>query len=82
MTILPNFDILIAQRRGEIMLYKNADKTVKQVGFLNVYYKTNTTGVNAEEGLLGLQADPDFAKNHYIYHFYSPIDTSVNGFHV
>ena len=23
MTILPNLDILIAQRRGEIMLYKN-----------------------------------------------------------
>ncbi|RYY15799.1 MAG: ThuA domain-containing protein, partial [Chitinophagaceae bacterium] len=78
MTILPNFDILVAQRRGELMQYKNADKTFKQVGFLNVYHKTNTKGVNAEEGFLGLQADPDFAKNHYVYAFYSPIDTSVN----
>ena len=25
-----------------------------------------------------LQADPDFAKNHYVYIFYSPADTSVN----
>ena len=29
MTILPNLDILIAQRRGELMLYKNSDKSCK-----------------------------------------------------
>ena len=40
MTILPNLDILVIQRRGEIMLYKNETKKVKQVGFLDVYYKT------------------------------------------
>jgi cytochrome c len=79
MTILPNFDVLIAQRRGEIMLYKNNTKTVKQAGFLNVYWKTlHTPGVNAEEGLLGLQKDPNFANNHFIYLYYSPVDTSVN----
>ncbi len=79
MTILPNFDILVAQRRGELMLYKNASKSVKQAGFLNVYWKTlHTPGVNAEEGVLGLQADPDYAKNHYIYVYYSPADSSVN----
>ena len=41
MTILPNLDILIAQRRGEILLYKNGDSIMKQAGFLNVYWKTN-----------------------------------------
>src|SRR5579872_5622638 len=39
MTILPNLDILVLQRRGEIMLYKQSTGTVRQVGFLNVYYK-------------------------------------------
>lgn len=78
MTILPNLDVLIAQRRGEFMLYKHADSSVKQVGFLDVYFKTKTAGANAEEGLLGLQADPDFAKNNFVYVFYSPADTSVN----
>src|SRR5665647_2621351 len=79
MTILPNLDVLIAQRRGEIMLYKNDTKTVKQAGFLNVYWKTlHTPGVNAEEGVLGIQKDPDFAKNHFVYIYYSPVDTSVN----
>ncbi len=79
LTVLPNLDVLVAQRRGEIMLYKDKDHSVKQAGFLNVYWKTlQTPNVNAEEGLLGIQKDPDFAKNHYIYIYYSPADTSVN----
>ncbi|MCC9166837.1 ThuA domain-containing protein [Pontibacter harenae] len=78
MAVLPNLNILVAQRRGELMLYNQQDKSIKQVGFLNVYFKTNTPGVNAEEGLLGIAADPNFAENNYIYLYYSPIDTSVN----
>lgn len=78
MTILPNFDILVSQRRGEIMLYKNETKKVKQVGYLDVYHQTNVPGVNAEDGMLGLAKDPEFAKNHWIYIYYSPIDSSVN----
>jgi cytochrome c len=78
MTILPNLDILILQRRGEIMLYKHETKQVKQAGYLNVYWRTNVPGVNAEEGMLGLSKDPDFAKNNYVYIYYSPADSSVN----
>ncbi|NSL88866.1 PKD domain-containing protein [Chitinophaga sp. Mgbs1] len=78
MTILPNLDILVAQRRGELLLYKQADKTLTQVGFLKVYFKTEVPNVNAEEGFLGLAADPDFKDNHYLYLMYSPADTSVN----
>jgi glucose/arabinose dehydrogenase len=51
---------------------------MKQAGFLNVYWKTNAPGVNSEEGLLGVKADPDFAKNHFVYMFYSAPDSSVN----
>ncbi|MEO6546589.1 MAG: ThuA domain-containing protein, partial [Ferruginibacter sp.] len=78
MTILPNLDIMVIQRRGEIMLYKQETKKVKQVGFFDVYYKTSTPGVNAEEGMLGLAKDPDFAKNQWIYIYYSPADSGVN----
>ncbi len=78
MAILPNLDILVAQRRGELMLYNQESKELSQVGFLDVYFKTEVAKVNAEEGFMGLAADPDFAKNNYIYAFYSPIDTSVN----
>ncbi|HZF63613.1 MAG TPA: ThuA domain-containing protein, partial [Chitinophagaceae bacterium] len=78
MAVLPSFDVLIAQRRGEIMRYSEKDKTVKQVGFLNVYHQSGVEGVNAEEGVMGMATDPDFKSNNYVYIFYSPIDTSVN----
>lgn len=78
MTILPNLDIMIVQRRGEIFYYTSGTKSVKQIATLNVYWKTSTPGVNAEEGVMGLSKDPDFAKNHFVYIYYSPVDTSVN----
>jgi glucose/arabinose dehydrogenase len=79
MTILPNLDVLIVQRRGEIMLYKNDSKKLKRAGFLNVYWRSiKDTTVHAEEGLLGVCKDPDFAKNNWVYVFYSPADNSVN----
>jgi cytochrome c len=79
MTILPNFDIIVVQRRGEILLYKNDSQKVKPAGFLDVYWKTKfAKDVNAEEGLMGIAKDPDFSKNNYVYVFYSPADTSVN----
>jgi hypothetical protein len=78
MTILPSLDIMIVQRRGEILLYKNSTKEMKQVGFLNVYWKATAPGVNAEEGLIGLARDPGFEKNNWVYMYYSPIDSAVN----
>jgi len=78
MTVLPNLDILVIQRRGEIMLFKNETKKVKQVGFLEAYFKTSTPGVNAEEGMLGLAKDPNYSKNNWIYIYYSPAGSSVN----
>jgi glucose/arabinose dehydrogenase/cytochrome c551/c552/type 1 glutamine amidotransferase len=78
MTILPNFDILVVQRKGEVQYYNSKTKKLTQVAKLNAYHKATVPGVNAEEGVLGLAADPDFAKNNFIYIFYSPLDTSVN----
>ena len=79
MTILPNLDVLIVQRRGDIAIYKNDTKKLQPAGKLDVYWKTKfDTTVNAEEGLLGICKDPNFAKNNWVYIFYSPIDTSVN----
>lgn len=78
MAVLPNLDILLLQRRGEIMLYKTEDKTLSVAGNLKVYWQTSIDNVHAEEGLLGIAPDPEFEKNNYIYIFYSPLDTSVN----
>jgi len=78
MTILPNLDVLIVQRKGEVQYYNSKTNSLTQVAKLNVYHKTTVPGVNAEEGVMGLAADPDYAKNNFVYIFYSPIDTSVN----
>jgi cytochrome c len=78
MTILPNLDVLITQRRGEILLYKHDDSTLSEVGFLDVYFTSDAPGVNPEEGVLGIQADPNFSENGYVFIYYSPADTSVN----
>ncbi len=78
MAILPNFDILVAQRRGELMLFKQESGTIEQVGFLDVYHQSGVPNVNAEEGFLGLTLDPDYENNKFLYAYYSPVDTSVN----
>lgn len=78
MAILPNLDVLIAQRRGEILHYDNAEGEIYRVGFLDVYSGSDVPGVNAEEGVLGLVADPDFARNGFVYIFYSPADKPAN----
>lgn len=78
MTILPNLDILVAQRRGEILHFDHETQALQEVAKLDVYWKTEVKDVNAEEGLMGLQKDPDFDKNGYVFAFYAPADTSVN----
>jgi glucose/arabinose dehydrogenase/type 1 glutamine amidotransferase len=78
LAVLPNGDVLIAQRRGQIARYREADHSVRQVGKLEVHWQSGIEGVNAEDGLLGIQADPAFTRNHFIYLYYSPVDRSVN----
>ena len=79
MTILPNHDVLIAQRRGELLLYKAETGELNEIATLDVYHKTNVQGVNAEEGFMGLQKDPNYEENNWIYAFYSPVgDEWVN----
>ena len=77
MAVLPSGDVLIAQRGGEVVLWRAKDKSVKPAGKVAVYTKSKN-GSNVEEGLLGLTIDPDFATNHYVYMFFSPADTGVN----
>lgn len=78
MAILPNLDILVAQRKGEIMLYKQSTQSYEQAGFLDVYHYTPLEGVNAEEGVMGLALDPGFEQNRQLFLFYASADTSVN----
>ena len=79
LTVLPNLDILISERRGQILFYDATAKKISQVANLDVYYKAlHTKGVNVEMGLLGIQADPNYEKNHWVYVYYSPSDKVVD----
>lgn len=79
LTVLPNLDVLIVQRRGQVLLYKESTRQVKNVAYLDVYCTAkNAPGVNVEEGLLGVARDPDFERNHWVYMYYSPMGAEVN----
>ncbi len=73
MTILPNNDVLIAQRRGELLRYNAETQELKEIAKLDVYHKTlNNPDANAEEGFMGLQKDPNYSENNWVYAFYAP----------
>lgn len=63
MAILPNYDIVIAERKGAVRYYQNVSKELKTVAQFNVF-----SGI--EDGLLGVAADPDFQENNWIYFYY------------
>ncbi len=71
MAILPDSRILFVERRGDIKLYSPSTNKVEVINRLNTWTKQ-------EDGLIGLTVDPDFAKNNFVYIFYSHPERSVN----
>ncbi|QRR04078.1 PQQ-dependent sugar dehydrogenase [Dyadobacter sandarakinus] len=63
MAILPNYDVVVAERKGALRYYDNTARTLKTIAQLNVF-----SGI--EDGLLGVAADPDFSNNHWLYLYY------------
>lgn len=72
MAILPNHDVLLAERKGSLKIYNRLTKQIKLISNFNVF-----SGI--EDGLLGLAIDPKFSENHWIYFYYAlGGDRSVN----
>jgi cytochrome c len=70
MEVLSNGDVLFVERRGAIKKYDTAMNQTLLIDSLKVYYKL-------EDGLIGLDADPNYDENHWIYLFYSsPTDST------
>lgn len=81
LTLLDNDRVLFIQRKGEVRLYNTKTKTLKTIAKLPVSLKyVNREGKEsvAEDGLLGLNKDPNFAQNHWIYMYYSSLKGSYN----
>lgn len=68
MEIMMDGRVLFVERHGKVKLYDPEKKQTKELAALDVH----TTG-NYEDGLLGLELDPLFEKNNYIYLYYSPV---------
>ncbi|WP_161888884.1 ThuA domain-containing protein [Pontibacter russatus] len=67
MEILHDGRVLFVERLGSVKLYDPEKKETRVLAKLEV----NTEG-NYEDGLLGLELDPEFETNNYIYLYYSP----------
>ncbi len=71
LAVLPGGRVLFIERHGFVNLYKEATKRVKRIATIPVSTKYADSS-QAEDGLLGLAADPNFAKNSWVYMYYSP----------
>lgn len=76
-TFINNEEMLIVERKGGVKSFNVSGREMKSVGFVPVNTKyTNKEGQTreAEEGLMGIVADPDFAQNRWIYMLYADPD--------
>ncbi|MFD2934181.1 PQQ-dependent sugar dehydrogenase [Spirosoma flavum] len=82
MTFLNDGRILLIERKGALKAYNPATKAMTVIATIPVSTKyTAKDGriTEAEDGLLGIVADPNFAQNHWIYLYYSePGDVAKN----
>ncbi|OOG76817.1 PQQ-dependent sugar dehydrogenase [Algoriphagus sp. A40] len=74
MTFLPENRVLIVERKGGVKIFdeKTGEMTLVATIPVNTKY-TNKEGVirEAEEGLMGVIAHPDYATNNWIYMYYA-----------
>ncbi len=81
LTVLDEDRVLFIQRKGEVRLYKNSTQELKTIATIPVstrYVNREGEESTAEDGLLGLNKDPNFAQNHWIYLYYSTPEAPKN----
>jgi cytochrome c len=71
LAVLPDERVLFIERRGAVNLYTPATRRYTRIATIPVSTKY-ANDKEAEDGLLGLAADPSFASNGWIYMYYSP----------
>lgn len=74
MAFLPGNRIVIVERKGGVKVVDTKTGAVKLIATIpvNTKYKNKQGQVReAEEGLMGVVADPNYAQNHWIYLYYA-----------
>src|SRR4030095_12746308 len=81
LSVLNDGRILFIERHGAVRLYNTKTKSLKTIATIPVstkYKDKKGTVSEAEDGLLGLNKDPNFATNHWIYLYFSDAVKSEN----
>ncbi|WP_428662177.1 ThuA domain-containing protein [Runella sp.] len=81
LSVLNDGRILFIERHGAVRIYNTKTKKLKTIATIPVSTKyTDKEGKvsEGEDGLLGLNKDPNFAQNHWIYLYYSIPEESKN----
>jgi len=65
--IAPDGRIFILERTGKIKIYKNGQ-------LLSTPFADLPSMATGDRGLIGIEFDPDFATNHYVYFYYTGLD--------
>ncbi|GAB4411318.1 MAG: hypothetical protein OHK0039_16410 [Bacteroidia bacterium] len=67
LAVTPTGKVIYIERRGRMKMYDPETESVRLLATFDV-----CTEGNYEDGLLGLTLDPNFARNGYLYLYYSP----------
>ena len=81
LSVLNDGRILFIERHGAVRIYNTKTKVLKTIATIPVstqYKDKEGKTSEAEDGLLGLNKDPNFAINHWIYLYYSDPAKSQN----
>lgn len=81
LSVLDDGRVLFIQRKGEVRLFNtktNELKTIAKIPVSTKYISKEGKESMGEDGLMGLNKDPNFAQNHWIYLYYSVPEESKN----
>ncbi|WP_316788615.1 PQQ-dependent sugar dehydrogenase [Pedobacter frigoris] len=79
--VLNDGKVLYAERKGKLKIYDPVTNKMVVIADLSVsreYVSKTGERSEGEDGLQGVILDPDYAKNHWIYIYYSPKNESAN----
>ncbi len=68
LAVAPDGRVFFTERKGNFYVYDPTSRKTKLIREFPVFWETKYGN-----GLIGLALDPDFAKNHYIYFYNTPI---------
>ncbi len=81
MSFLPGNKIIIVERKGDVKIFDEESEEISTAGniLVNTKYKNKEGKVReAEEGLMGVIAHPEYATNNWIFLFYADPEESVH----